>query len=150
LVARVAEEFNLDPTRLTVPPLDGLVDVVDPTTVTLQDGRLLVIGTLSNDDIDILLDRRHRQIVVEFNDQVVARFAQKDVHSLEVHALAGNDSIFVDRRIRVPALLDGGEGNDTIIGGGGHTILLGGPGKDVLIGRGHRDLLIGGPGCDLS
>ena len=43
-------------------------------------------------------------------------------------------------------LLLGEEGNDIIRGGGGNDILFGGPGADNLDGQGGDDILIGGKG----
>lgn len=60
----------------------------------------------------------------------------------------GNDTIIVDPRITLPAVLRGGRGNDVLIGGAGADILLGGSGIDVLFGGAGRDLLIGGEGRD--
>jgi Ca2+-binding RTX toxin-like protein len=48
----------------------------------------------------------------------------------------------------VTAILDGGAGNDVLVGGGGSSILLGGTGNDVLVGGAARDILIGGAGMD--
>jgi Ca2+-binding RTX toxin-like protein len=53
-------------------------------------------------------------------------------------------------KIKLPALLDGGLGNDIILGGGGNDILLGGEGNDRLFGRAGRKLLIGGGADRLS
>src|SRR5262249_26697297 len=61
---------------------------------------------------------------------------------------AGDDTIQVAGSIRLPALLFGGDGNDTIKGGNGNNILVGGAGNDSLIGGSGRDLLIGGTGAD--
>lgn len=44
--------------------------------------------------------------------------------------------------------LDGGAGNDSIDGGGGNDLLLGGPGNDTVIGGGGRDRLYGSDGND--
>ncbi len=34
-------------------------------------------------------------------------------------------------------MLDGGNGDDTLVAGNGPTVLIGGPGDDVLISGGH-------------
>lgn len=44
--------------------------------------------------------------------------------------------------------LNGGAGNDRILGNGGNDKLIGGAGSDVLNGHGGRDRLIGGKGDD--
>src|SRR5262249_5233859 len=60
----------------------------------------------------------------------------------------GDDEITVDGRINLPTILDGGDGNDSLVGGGGHDILLGGDGDDRLFGPAGRDILVGGRGMD--
>ena len=42
--------------------------------------------------------------------------------------------------------LDGGDGDDVLLGGAGNDTLLGGAGDDVLIGGAGTDTLDGGPG----
>ena len=73
---------------------------------------------------------------------------------LVVYAQAGNDLVWLrsgPARVRsvpltVPAVLDGGDGNDQLVakgniagsaslGGAGNDLLLGGDGADLLIGR---------------
>ncbi|HUG90866.1 MAG TPA: hypothetical protein VML55_08540 [Planctomycetaceae bacterium] len=60
----------------------------------------------------------------------------------------GDDLVTVHPHVTVPAILDGGHGNDQLKAGGGETTLLGGPGNDVLVGGSANDLLDGGPGDD--
>ncbi len=47
------------------------------------------------------------------------------------------------------AVVDGGDGNDQIIGGGGAEFLFGGAGSDFIIGGGDRDEIMGGAGDDI-
>jgi uncharacterized delta-60 repeat protein len=63
-----------------------------------------------------------------------------------VDAGAGNDIVVVVSSLA--AWIDGGAGDDLILGGSGHDIILGGAGDDLLVGAGGRDLLIGGLGAD--
>ena len=42
--------------------------------------------------------------------------------------------------------INGGNGNDCIVGGGGNDTLNGGPGNDILLGGDGDDSLDGGPG----
>ncbi len=80
-------------------------------------------------------------IVAAPRGQVQVRFGGKDqgkftvTGGLFVYGGAGNDTLSVATRIKLPALLDGGPGNDILLGGGGNDILIGGPGKDTLLGR---------------
>jgi len=64
----------------------------------------------------------------------------------------GNDLIDASANLlkRVSIIANGGQGNDTIIGGAGTDVLNGGDGNDTLDGRldGKQDSLIGGTGAD--
>lgn len=67
-----------------------------------------------------------------------------------VFGLAGDDKIRAKPNVRVPLVVDGGEGNDIIEGGRGHDFLFGGAGNDKIYGGiAGRDVLIGGTGRDV-
>ncbi|HEX7811314.1 MAG TPA: Ig-like domain-containing protein, partial [Burkholderiales bacterium] len=78
---------------------------------------------------------------------------------LIVNALGGNDTVTLNS-LTIPAMVDGGDGNDTLsgasssgslwlIGGAGHDTLVGGSGNDLLDGGAGNDTLVGGPGNDV-
>ncbi|MFM8494393.1 MAG: calcium-binding protein, partial [Planctomycetia bacterium] len=56
----------------------------------------------------------------------------------------GDDVITVDGGITARVVLEGGAGDDTLIGGAGVNVLSGGLGRDTLVGRGADDTLDGG------
>jgi hypothetical protein len=68
--------------------------------------------------------------------------------ALDVLAGAANDQINV-LGSGISAALDGGPGNDVLVGGNGFETLRGGPGNDILIGGAGNDVLDGGEGRDL-
>ncbi len=78
---------------------------------------------------------------------------------LIAYSLGGNDVIQeltrtvngVVRHLGLPAIFDGGDGNDLLSTAGSlaNNILLGSLGNDTLTGGLGRDLLIGGAGADL-
>jgi hypothetical protein len=69
---------------------------------------------------------------------------------LLVYGYGGDDGIELLDDLAVPALLFGGDGNDTLLvyGGLSNNVLVGGAGDDGLWGGSGRDLLIGGLGAD--
>jgi Ca2+-binding RTX toxin-like protein len=80
-----------------------------------------------------------------------------DVTSVSITARGGNDVLDVVF-LNLPATLDGGDGNDTLIGGtagdlldadNGRDQLFGGGGADELRGDNDDDHLDGGPGADV-
>ena len=74
--------------------------------------------------------------------------AQVDLSGVEtVMGSSGSDSITITDD--TSAALDGGFGNDTLVGGGGADTLLGGSGDDRLVGGGGADFVDGGDGDDV-
>ena len=69
---------------------------------------------------------------------------------LLVYGDGGDDGIQLFGNLAVPALLFGGDGNDTfnIDASIANNVLVGGAGNDGLYGGSGRDLLIGGLGAD--
>lgn len=122
-------------------------------SASLAAGVLTVTGTDGNDRIEVSLDS-HNQILVKqqtagknsSGGANVTRFDASAVSSIVVNALGGNDRLEISKKIMLPATLNGGDGNDILIAGGGVTMLNGGAGNDLLItknGTGH-DIVDGG------
>ncbi len=70
------------------------------------------------------------------------------VASFEVNADGGDDRARASREVKVPVIMRGGPGHDTLVGGAGRDRLAGGDGPDRLIGRDDDDVLLGGDGPD--
>ena len=87
-------------------------------------------------------------VVVLNNGKTIGAFEAGTFKRIEIYGFAGNDTLWVSDQIGVPAILNGGAGDDTLVAGGGSTILLGGAGNDLLMGGANRDILIGGDGAD--
>ena len=76
-----------------------------------------------------------------------------------VFGQAGKDTIRLEAgtgalagaKVAIPAVLDGGDGNDTIdaSGSSANNVLVGDAGNDTLTGGSGRDILIGGLGMDI-
>ncbi len=72
-----------------------------------------------------------------------------DIESIRISGLGGNDTIEAADTLTVYKLiLDGGAGNDSLVGSNGEDEIYGGLGDDTLKGRDGEDLLVGGPGRD--
>lgn len=104
--------------------------------------QLVVGGTPRNDVIWFAPGRASGSVEVFFNGSSLGTF--KPTGHLIAYGLGGNDQIGVDPRLKLPAILFGDRGNDSLSGGSGNDILVGGPGRDDLKGNEGRDLLIGG------
>lgn len=76
--------------------------------------------------------------------------ATGDIEELSLQGLGGDDRLEVDTSELAGknVILEGGEGDDTLLGGDGRDVIYGGPGDDVLRGFGNRDVLYGEEGRD--
>jgi uncharacterized secreted protein with C-terminal beta-propeller domain len=67
----------------------------------------------------------------------------------EVHVQLGDTDDTVNlSQLRVPTHIEGGAGNDILIGGRKRDLIEGGPGNDILLGASGKDELRGGSGDD--
>jgi tetratricopeptide (TPR) repeat protein len=126
----------IDPTaspRLQPDPLGGQMLVVD--------------GTPNSDNILVTPGPRQGDVLVSVNGVTTGPF--HPTSRLVVFGYGGENRIQVSDRVKVPAWLVGGPGNDLLIAGGGPSVLLGGAGNDTLVAGTGRDLLIGGTGSDV-
>jgi Ca2+-binding RTX toxin-like protein len=87
---------------------------------------------------------------------VRATFAPGTFSRVVINALAGDDTLDASAST-VPVFLNGGDGNDLLLGGAyadlllgnaGNDTLFGGRGNDTLRGNDGNDYLNGGPGAD--
>ena len=87
-------------------------------------------------------------------------FDAAKVKSILVNAAAGNDYVEIKPGIAatIPTTLNGGAGNDHLIGGrakdlingdAGNDLLYGNAGNDTVNGGDGRDLIVGGAGADV-
>jgi Ca2+-binding RTX toxin-like protein len=80
-------------------------------------------------------------------------FARKRIASIAVDGRAGDDLVRIDESNgaftdSIPTTIDGGDGNDTLLGGSGAETLRGGDGNDTIDGNKGNDLALLGAGDD--
>jgi RHS repeat-associated protein len=125
-------------------------DPLDPNKTALALG-----GTAGDDFIAVAAGPRPGSLqvrMVALRPTALTLMTTVDVSTvtrLLAYGGPGNDFLWLDDRVTLPALLDGGPGNDILKGGSGPSILVGGAGNDILLGGRGRNLLLGGPGRDL-
>ena len=66
-----------------------------------------------------------------------------------IHGVAGNETIGVSPLVTIPSFIYGGQGNDTLWGGGGPNVIVGGTGANKLYGGVGRSILIAGASASL-
>jgi len=113
-------------------------------------GAMVVNGTPQSDVISVYEDAPG--VGVTINDYEGIEIGNKT--SLTINGGVGHDTIDLNN-IAVPAALngaitvDGGLGNDTLLGSAGDDLLLGGPGDDLIRGNDGDDTLRGHEGDDV-
>ncbi|MCA9061457.1 MAG: peroxidase [Planctomycetaceae bacterium] len=128
--------------RLTVSA--GITDIQLPFGVDYRAG----IG--SGDSLAIRGTSQDDRITVD-NNAIAANALSilfSDVDALLVEGRDGNDSIEIIRTSAAQVTLDGGRGDDWLIGGPENDRIFGGDGNDVLLGGDGYDSMFGGTGND--
>jgi Ca2+-binding RTX toxin-like protein len=118
---------------------------------SIDDGRLTVYGTSSNDTIELSTVDVSTVSWIALNNTPIVLASSVD--SVLVTGGLGNDLIDVsgitNEDINVDdVLLEGGPGNDVLVGSALNDVLNGGEGNDTLSGGDGNDILHGGEGDD--
>jgi Ca2+-binding RTX toxin-like protein len=115
-------------------------------TATLADGVLNIVGTDQPDAIRVGIAGAEVRVLV---NGVQSSFGIANVRSVNIAGHAGDDTIRIATDIIFSTLINGGDGNDRITGGGGRDVIHGGSGDDVISGGDNRDTLNGDAGADI-
>jgi uncharacterized delta-60 repeat protein len=136
-------------------------------------GTLLVYGTSAGENLSVGIRGRDGKFVARVGKLAVG-FAPSRIKRIAIFAGAGNDVVTIGNGVKGAYaqgddgsdILNGGAGDDVLVGGlqpdqifgfdgndklngeGGNDYLLGGAGKDDLFGQGGRDTLSGAGGND--
>ena len=124
----------------------------DPHAGDAAADTVVVRGTAGDDVIQLtmvdgalVIDGLSTQLVIEHFDL--------QLDQIQILGLAGDDVIDASTLGTATQssllCLDGGQGNDVVLGASGGSTLLGGDGDDVLIGGPGNDVLDGGAGDDI-
>jgi Ca2+-binding RTX toxin-like protein len=109
--------------------------------------QVIVQGT-GGDDVALILGDASGVSILGLAAQVNITGAEAANDTLRVNGGAGDDVLEASGLSAgaIKLVLDGGDGNDIIIGSAGDDILFGGAGDDVIIGGGGNDVIDAGTG----
>jgi Ca2+-binding RTX toxin-like protein len=124
-------------------------------TASVSNGTLIVSGSNGADDVALRLRSGDPTVleVVDVAQSTTIAFDRSTFNTIRVSTLGGDDTVKIDESNGVftdtdATTLDGGPGNDTLIGGSGAERFLGGPGNDFVVGGRGSDLAFLGDGND--
>lgn len=111
---------------------------------------VIVNGTAGSDVMQVVGDASGIQ-VLGLTAALSVTHVEGTLDTITLQGGAGDDVIEASAVAAGAAklVLDGGEGDDVIIGSAGDDVLIGGAGDDVLIGGGGNDILMAAPGNDI-
>src|SRR5688572_16995590 len=123
-------------------------------SATIVNGVLTIEGSDNIDTLSVTYALQDDRILYrqKLGDKALRTkyFNRSEVTSIQISALAGNDSIIVHLEQSIPLKVYGGRGNDTVsILNSGRSYVSGGQGNDTIQGGAGRDNLEGGGGNDV-
>lgn len=110
--------------------------------VMLSNGVLTICGTLEADIVTV------DETSVTIDGIGTLSIDVASANSIKIHVYAGDDQVFIDPAVTVPASIFGREGDDLLEGGSGDDLIDGGDGDDTILGGDGNDSLHGGSGND--
>lgn len=113
------------------------------------DGVLEIVGTAADDAVHVGRAGANVRVTAGFLPSGSAVFPAAQVQSIHALMGAGNDRVFLDRHLTIPAVLEGWAGADQLSAGGGLSTMLGGLGNDILLNTIGTAIMVGGEGNDL-
>jgi Ca2+-binding RTX toxin-like protein len=117
-------------------------------------GIVNVEGTSLDDNIDIQTVKGSKEDLIQFTmtsgggKPVVTAYTKSAITAIKVNCGDGNDTVSVTGKIGIQTTMDGGNGNDALLGGDKADKLIGGEGNNSLSGAGGNDRLVAGSGID--
>jgi Ca2+-binding RTX toxin-like protein len=119
-------------------------------TLDAATGNVLVAGTPANDTVSFSINAAG-QLLVTYQignnpSQTYGPFA--GASKIILNLGDGDDTVIGNKLVLADMEVYGGDGNDTITGGGGDDILVGGNGNDSITAGLGRDIILGSDGED--
>ena len=114
--------------------------ILDGGTVTVRAGD-------ADNEIGVWANRETNKLFIKVDDTTF-EFDNNLVSHINIFAEGGNDSIGIRNSVTQTTMLDGGDGNDRIVGSQQRDVILGGRGNDRIDGRNGNDRIDAGAGND--
>lgn len=126
---------------------DVVTKVVSIQGIDLVDGTLNIVGDDTDDVIKIVLDQATGKLHLFMNYEDMGLF--EVTGGINIEGQGGDDRIYLWSDVAPNAIINGGDGDDTIRGGKGDDVIHGGDGNDTIVGRRGNDMLFGDGGFNV-
>jgi Ca2+-binding RTX toxin-like protein len=113
-----------------------------------KNGTLMINGTSGIDTVGVDLSSTHVVVRLDEAQRYASDLYYKKTSVRRLNLSLGDGADFVVVLAALVATINGGDGNDSLVGGDADDVILGGAGNDTLIGLGGADTLDGGKGKD--
>jgi Ca2+-binding RTX toxin-like protein len=123
-----------------------------PPSIRVSRGVITITGSAGTDTFGLFLGTKNVLISGTMSGVRYQRtIPSRGITRLIARLGEGDDLLQIDGKLKIPVLLDGGGGDDVLMGceHGGTAIILGGEGNDVIMGGHKADIIIGGAGEDI-
>src|SRR4051812_33490971 len=122
-------------------------------TAAVSNAVLTILGTSGKDSLVVTQDAKN--VLVSENGAAAQAFAASSIRSISIDMAGGNDRVQMQAKggklpVKIPAIIMGSRGNDTLRGGSKNDTLIGGSGNDNLEGGNGADSMVGGDGIDVT
>jgi hypothetical protein len=115
---------------------------------TLNNGTLTIVGLTSGVNVVNIVNLNGSLTVVAGATRTT--FTTSNVKKIVANGGSAADYIAVDSSLAIPASINGGGGDDTIVSSGGNDTINGGDGNDRITTQGGTDYVASGAGNDIA
>ena len=106
----------------------GIDRIVQRSVAKLHAGAILLLhdadGSGNGDDRSQTVAALPQILAAGKQKKLIGTFDPTSLATIQVNGLAGNDTIIVNPNITITTIIDGGVGNDFIVGGGGSNVFV--------------------------
>jgi Ca2+-binding RTX toxin-like protein len=113
----------------------------------LGEGTVLVVGSDEANSISVGHLQNSDFITIRVDDSSFT-FPSSAIRHIHIRAQGGDDIVRVRPSVTQTMTIEGGDGNDLIVGSQQRDLIYGGDGHDRLLGQGGNDSIDGGSGGD--
>jgi Ca2+-binding RTX toxin-like protein len=120
---------------------------LQPDPIVVSESNLVIRGSTGQETIAVYPGGTNQTVVKILGaTPYQGVFTTSQISHLIVNGGTGNNTLWIEPGVKIPAILLGGNGNNTLMGGPGPAILVGGSGQNTLRAGTGPTIMIAGSG----